>query len=403
LRALVCSGHYRSMPTPAINPLVADTGSPPIPEAQVWTQRYDASLGPLINLSQAVPGSAPHPDFLKRLAESSGAAESARYGPIGGDEDLRRAFAADLSHLYAGRIEPADVAITAGCNMAFFVAMMLIARHGDAVLLPTPWYFNHQMTLGMLGIEARPLPCRPEAAFVPAAADAEPLVDERVRAIVLVTPNNPTGAVYPAHVVESFAELCRRRGLFLVVDETYRDFLPAGVNRPHGLFTADEWRGTVVQLYSFSKSYAIPGHRTGAITADARLIEQVAKILDCVQICPPRTAQAALPWAIEGMRAWREANRADINRRADAFSAAMAPLPQWQIDSVGAYFAYLRHPYPRRTAQEVAERLASERGVLCLPGSYFGPGQETHLRVAFANVGAEVLAGLTDRFAGLGA
>ncbi|HZB61371.1 MAG TPA: aminotransferase, partial [Microvirga sp.] len=292
-------------------------------------------------------------------------------------------------------------AITAGCNLAFFAAMMLLAHRGEAVLLPTPWYFNHQMSLDMLGIEPRPLPCRPEAGFVPQVEDAEALIDGRVRAIVLVTPNNPTGAVYPAHVIESFADLCRRRGIYLVIDETYRDFLPQGFNRAHGLFTTDAWRDTVIQLYSFSKSYAVPGHRVGAITADARLVEQVAKILDCIQICAPRTAQAALPFAIDGLRDWREANRAEINRRAQVFREALAPLPEWRIESAGAYFAYLRHPFPRATAQAVAERLATERGVLCLPGSYFGPGQEGHLRVAFANVGADVLAGLTERLRGV--
>jgi aspartate/methionine/tyrosine aminotransferase len=388
------------MLTATINPLVADVGSPPIPEAQAWRLRYDGSHGPLIDLSQAAPGAAPHPDLLERLAERAGSAEAARYGPIAGDEDLRGAYAADLSRLYGGRIESADVAITAGCNLASFVAMMLLARRGDAVLVPVPWYFNHQMSLDMLGIEPRPLPCRAEAGFVPTVADAEALVDERVRAIVLVTPNNPTGAVYPADAVEGFADLCRERGLFLVLDETYRDFLPSGMNRAHGLFTAESWRGTVIQLYSFSKSYAIPGHRTGAIVADARLIGQAAKILDCLQICAPRAPQAALPWAIEGLREWREANRRDINRRAEAFSAALARLPGWAVDSVGAYFAYLRHSFEGRTAQEVAERLATERGVLCLPGSYFGPGQESHLRVAFANVEAQVLETLTARFEG---
>jgi aspartate/methionine/tyrosine aminotransferase len=383
-----------------INPLVADVGSPPIPEAQAWTRRYDGAHGPLVNLSQAVPGSAPHPDFLKRLAETAGSAAGAKYGPISGDVDLCAAYAADLARIYEGPIEPADIAVTAGCNMAFFVAMMLLARAGDAVLLPTPWYFNHQMSLDMLGVEPRPLPCRPEAGFVPSLADAEALIDGRVRAIVLVTPNNPTGAVYPAHVIEGFADLCRRRGIHLVIDETYRDFLPSGVNRAHGLFTSDEWRGTVVQLYSFSKSYAIPGHRTGAITADAALVAQVAKILDCIQICAPRAAQGALPWAIEGLREWREANRAEINARIEVFRKALAPLPEWRIDSIGAYFAYLRHPFEGRTGREVAERLATERGVLCLPGSFFGPGQEGHLRVAFANVGADVLAGLTERLKG---
>jgi len=383
-----------------INPLVADVGSPPIPEAQSWTKRYDGAYGPLINLSQAVPGNAPHPGMLERLAAQAGSAAGAQYGPINGDADLRQAYAAEMSRIYEGRIAPGDTAITAGCNLAFFAAMMMLARHGDAVLLPTPWYFNHQMSLDMLGVEPRPLPCRPEAGFVPRVEDAEALIDAKVRAIVLVTPNNPTGAVYPAHVIEAFAELCRRRGIYLVIDETYRDFLPKGVNRAHGLFATDEWRSTVIQLYSFSKSYAIPGHRMGAVTADAALIEQVAKILDCIQICAPRTAQAALPWAIEGLRDWREENRAEINHRAQVFQRALDPLPEWRVESVGAYFAYLRHPFPDRTAQEVAEKLATERGVLGLPGSYFGPGQDRHLRVAFANVGADVLTGLTERLRG---
>ncbi|NIX77690.1 aminotransferase [Microvirga terricola] len=384
-----------------INALVADVGSPPIPEAQSWTKRYDGAYGPLINLSQAVPGNAPHPGMLERMAATAGSAAGSQYGPINGDGDLRQAYAADLSRLYEGRIAPEDTAMTAGCNLAFFAAMMLLAHRGEAVLLPTPWYFNHQMSLDMLGIEPRPLPCRAEAGFVPRVEDAEPLIDAKVRAIVLVTPNNPTGAVYPAHVIESFAELCRRRKIYLVIDETYRDFLPNGMNRAHGLFTSDEWRDTVIQLYSFSKSYAIPGHRMGAITADADLIEHVAKILDCIQICAPRTAQAALPWAIDGLRDWREENRAEINKRARVFREALAPLPEWRIESVGAYFAYLRHPFPGKTAQAVAEKLATERGVLCLPGSYFGPGQEGHLRVAIANVGADILVGLTERLRGL--
>jgi aspartate/methionine/tyrosine aminotransferase len=388
----------RAAPAPSINPLVADVGSPPIPEAQSWTRRYDGSRGPLIDLSQAVPGTAPHPDLLERMAASAGAAAGAKYGPIAGDPDLRAAHAADLARLYEGRIAPADVAVTAGCNLAFFAAMMLLARHGDAILLPTPWYFNHQMSLDMLGIEPRPLPCRPQAGFVPDVADAEALIDARVRAVVLVTPNNPTGAVYPGHVIEAFAEMCRRRGIYLVIDETYRDFLPEGANRAHGLFTTDRWRETVIQLYSFSKAYAIPGHRTGTVTADAGLVTQIAKILDCIQICAPRTAQAALSFAIEGLRTWREENRAEINRRAKVFRGALAPLKDWRVDSMGAYFAYLRHPFAASTAQVVAEKLAAERGVLCLPGSYFGPGQERHLRVAFANVDADIVATLTERF-----
>src|SRR5215208_5370016 len=203
---------------PAINPLVADTGTPPIPEAQGWVERYGGAHGPLINMSQAVPGHPPHPDFIARLVEAAASVDAARYGPIAGDADLRAAYAGHLAALSGGDIEAADVAITAGCNMGFVAALMLVAKAGDAVLLPSPWYFNHEMTAAMLGIAARPLPCDPNAGFVPDPDEAGRLIDARTSAIVLVT---PTGAIYPGHVIGAFADLCRRRGLWLVVDETY--------------------------------------------------------------------------------------------------------------------------------------------------------------------------------------
>lgn len=384
---------------PSVNPNVAAIQAPPIPAAQAWARAYDGARGPLIDLSQAAPGGAPHPALLERLAQAAGSADAARYGPILGDETLRAALAADVSALYGGRVEAGEIAITAGCNAAFVATALLAAAPGEVILLPTPWYFNHEMSLAMLGIEARPLPCRPEDGFVPRAVDAEALIDGRVRAIVLVTPNNPTGATYPPATIAAFADLARRRGLWLVLDETYRDFLPAGAGAPHALFADDAWRDNVIQLYSFSKSYAVPGHRLGALTAGAAAIDQVAKILDNVQICPARAGQAAVAWAVEGLRDWRTAARDTLAARARAFAQAMAPLPGWEISSIGPYFAYLRHPFTGVPAAEVARRLAGERGVLALPGSFFGPGQDAHLRVAFANVGVERLAELGARLA----
>ncbi len=122
-------------------------------------------------------------------------------------------------------------------------------------------------------------------------------------------------------------------------------------------------------------------------------------MLDCLQICAPRTGQAALAWAIPALAAWRAANAEDINRRLAAFRAALAEVPEWGISSIGAYFAYLRHPFPGRRGRDVAERLAAERGVLALPGSYFGETADAHVRVAFANVEAEEIARLPERLA----
>ena len=386
---------------PVVNPLLAGLDAPPIPAARGWARAYGGGLGPLIDLSQAAPGTAPPAELRARLAEAAGSVEAARYGDIRGDETLRAALAAQTTRLYGGRIAADEIAITAGCNQAFFVAMLTVAQAGDAVLLPTPWYFNHQTTCDLLGIEPRALPCDAARGFVPDPGRAEALLDGRVRAIALVTPNNPTGAIYPPETIAAFAALCRRRGLWLILDETYADFLPARDQRPHNLFAAGDWGDVLIRLYSFSKAYAVPGHRVGAMTAGAPVVAQIAKVLDNLQICAPRAAQIALSWAIDALTDWREGNRAEIVARGAAFRAMLGALPGWRIESQGAYFAYVRHGMPDASASEVAERLARARGVLCLPGSFFGSGQDNHLRIAIANVDRATIATLGQRFASL--
>ncbi len=388
------------MTLPALNPDLLDTATPPIPQAQGWARAYDGRSGPLVDLSQAVPGSPPPAALLERLAQAAASPDATRYGPITGDMPLREAYAAELARVYGAPFKPGEVAITSGCNQAFVMTMMAVARAGQSVLLPTPWYFNHEMTLRMLGIEARPLPCDPAAGFVPDVATAEALIDAGTRAIVLVTPNNPTGAIYPPATIAAFADLCARRGLWLVLDETYRDFLPAGAAAPHEVFATTPWQDSVIGLYSFSKAYAVPGWRLGAITAGEAVMAEIAKVLDCVQISPVRAGQAAVTWGIEGIRDWREANRAQINARAALFREAMAPLNDWRVLAAGAYFAYVAHPFPGVPAAEVVRALVQERGVLALPGPYFGPGQERHLRIAIANVAADRIGALSERLRG---
>jgi aspartate/methionine/tyrosine aminotransferase len=387
---------------PPLNPDLLDTGSPPIPEAKAWLARYDGRHGPPIDLSQAAPGAAPPEALLRKAAEAAGSADGARYGPIQGDPALRAALAGEMSALYGGAITPAEVAITAGCNQAFVTAMMALARAGDAVILPTPWYFNHEMTLRLLGVAARALPSRAEDGFAPDPEACAALIDTRVKAIVLVTPNNPTGAVYPPALLARFAALARQAGVALVLDETYRDFLPDGQARAHGLFAEPEWRSTLIHLYSFSKAYAVPGWRLGAIVAGEPVQREIGKVLDCVQICPARAGQAAVAWGVDGLKDWRAETRADINARATAFRQAMAHLKGWAVDQAGAYFAYVRHPFAGAPAAEVAQRLAERWGVLALPGPYFGPGQEAHLRFAFANVDARAITDAVARMALMG-
>jgi len=391
------------MPSFRLSARVAATDAPPIPAARAWAARYAGAAGPMIDLTQAVPGYPPHPEMLERLASAAGSRACAGYGAIDGDEPLREALAEELTAFYRAPFSAGDVAITAGCNLAFTMAMTVLAGSGDAVLLPTPWYFNHRMALELLGIEAQPFETRAEDGFVPDPERLAAALTPRTRAVVLVSPNNPTGAIYPAAIIARIAEICRARGIWLVLDETYRDFLPEAGTPPHALFQDPEWRDGMVQLYSFAKSYCIPGHRVGAVVAGGAFRKELAKVLDTMQICPARPAQAALAWAIPALRDWRAGNRAIMAGRASAFRAAMAQVPEWKIDALGTYFAYLRLPDGAPDALRTAEALAATQGLLSLPGPFFGPGQQRHLRLAFANAEESALAAMPARLAALGA
>ncbi len=366
-----------------MNPLVQDTATPPIPQVQAWGRAYAGGRGPLIDLCQAVPGYAPAPELLRRLGDAAADPACAKYGFIPGDTELREAYAA------ASGTAPGRVLITAGCNQAFFTALLTLVPRGAAVLLPTPWYYNHKMTCDMLGLEARALPTAAADGFIPDPDRAAALMDG-VAAVVLVTPNNPTGAIYPAAVIERFAALCRDRGATLLLDETYRDFLPAGM-----AYTAPD---DAVRLYSFSKAYAVPGHRIGALTLPEAAVAHATKVLDCMTICPQRPAQRALAWAVDALAGWRQGNRALMADRAAVVTRAFAAIPAWQILSLGAYFAYVRHPFPDLSAWAVAELLALEHGVLLLPAPAFA-GSPDHLRVSFANVDSAGIERLAARLA----
>jgi aspartate/methionine/tyrosine aminotransferase len=376
---------------------MAATDAPPIPAARAWAARYAGSAGPMIDLTQAVPGYPPHPEMLERLASAAGSQACAGYGPIDGDVALREALSADIAETYGARIDAGHVAITAGCNLAFSMTMTVLAGTGDSVLLPTPWYFNHRMALELLGIQALPFETLAQNGFVPDPEQLAAALTPNVRAVVLVSPNNPTGAIYPPDIIARISAICRSKGVWLVLDETYRDFLPASGTSPHLLFQDPDWHSGIVQLYSFAKSYCIPGHRVGAICGGGAFRAELLKVLDTMQICPPRAAQAALAWAVPSLRDWRSRNRAIMEERAVAFSAAMARAPDWPIDALGTYFAYLRLPKGMSNAAAAAEALAASHGLLTLPGPFFGPGQQHHLRLAFANAEAGSLAEVPGR------
>ena len=379
-----------------VNSLVHGVITPPIAEVQSWIKnRLFPNDRPLFDVAQAVPSYGPAQPLLDRLASQLLDPSTARYTDILGLPELRSALAAHLSRDYEGVVATEEIAITAGCNQAFCVAMDLLAKPGDEVVLILPYYFNHHMWLQMRGINE---------CYVPFTQNGPPSIDaiasrvtSKTRAIVLITPNNPTGIEYAPDHIEALFELVRSHGIALVIDETYKDFRTA-TDPPHRLLQRSDWDQNLIQLFSFSKSYALTGYRVGAIMANAETNREVAKILDNLAICPSHIGQLAALYGLRHLSEWRQ-EKADmlrdrVVRLRECFTNQAV---RYELASSGAYFAYVRHPFTGQTAHSVAHRLADDVNILCLPGSIFGPAQETYLRFAFANLDGEHIPELVSR------
>ncbi len=381
------------------NALLRTVSAPPIADAHRWIAgRTFPKDRPLLDVSQAVPSYAPAWDMQRFLADEIQKPGTALYTQIAGLPVLREALAAALSLDYAGRIQTENIAITAGGNEAFSVAMMTLAGPGEEVLLPLPYYFNHQMWLQTLGIVPVYVPFNLQSGGTPDIAAIASRVTSRTRALVLVTPNNPTGAVYAPEFLEHCFDLCKQAGIALVLDETYKDFRDHVGVPPHRLFIRPDWEDVLIHLYSFSKVYALTGFRVGSLTAGAAVQLQVAKLLDCITICAPHIGQLAAWYGLTHLDAWREEKRLEMREKKATLQTVFSePVNGFRLVSSGAYFAYLEHPYQGKSAFEVAHNLADESNILILPGSMFGPEQDAYLRVAFANLNTQALQELGRR------
>jgi len=368
----------------------------PIGEAFALLADHTSSR-PLLNLSQAAPSFAPAKVVAERVAEVAFEATGARYVPQEGLPELRAALADELTELYPGRIDVAQVLITAGCNQAFCVVASAITAPGDNVIVALPYYFNHDMWLEVEGVERRYL--EPGSDMTPTVDDAAALIDDRTRGIVLVSPGNPSGATLSPSEIGAFHDLCVEHGLMLILDETYRSYRDTDA-AAHDLYDRADWSNNVVTLHSFSKDLAIPGYRVGAVVGAPDVLAEAMKLVDCVAICAPRIGQEAALAGLRHARDWRLEQAARIGERHQHFVSVMAHAPGgYELVSSGAYFGWVRHPHAGTPTLEVVANLLADKDILVIPGTAFTPTDEQMLRLSFANLSEPEIDELARRLA----
>jgi aspartate/methionine/tyrosine aminotransferase len=292
------------------------------------------------------------------------------------------------------------VMVTAGGNMAFVHAILAITDPGDEVILPVPFYFNHEMAIQMADCTAVLVPTDDRYQL-----DLDAIrraITPRTRAIVTVTPNNPTGAVFPEAALREVNDLCARHGLFHISDEVYEYFTyGSATHASPGAFDGAE--AHTISLFSLSKAYGFAGWRIGYMVYPERLHDAIAKVQDTVLVCPPVISQIAAVAAMEAGPAYCRQHLESIAEVRDIVLSELRALePLCTVPPAdGAFYCFLRvnadaDPFP------LAERLIREHRVAVVPGHAFGATSGCYFRIAYGALQkATVAEGIGRLVAGL--
>ena len=380
-----------------INPNIKNISEPPIPLALSWSNSYNGKYGDVIDMSQAVPSYPPHIELQENFKNFSSDISLLSYGEIEGEHILRENYSDHINKKYSARTSYNDVLVTSGCNQAFIASVICLAETGDEIMISNPGYFSHELSLKMLNIKPKYFELNSKNEFEINLDDIEKRMTSKVKAIVVVSPGNPTGSVHDKNKLDKLLDLCVKKNKYLIIDETYRDFIFPNSGQPHNLLNNDRWRKNLIQLYSFSKSFCIPGHRLGAITADSKLISQISKVMDNIQICAPRPAQHAVASFLPKIDKFLTKKCSEIGEKAKLFSQSLQNFDGWKISSMGTFFAYVKHPYNNIKSDKIAKILATKCGVVTIPGIYFGNNQEKFLRMSIAGLSYPQIKGVMDR------
>ena len=388
------------MPFP-LSPNLTAMQSPPITEVKSWIAgRSFPPEKPLIDLCQAIPDYPPAPAMLHALTPLLHDPAVAKYSPDEGLPAVRQSIANWYARRYGGGPQAAEICLTIGASQAFWLAMLTLCRAGDEVIVPLPAYFDHPMALSAYGVVPRYLPYREGSGGLLDPAGIAAMINEKTRAILLVSPSNPTGVILPPALLRELFELARRHNIALLLDETYNTFAPPSTR--HDLFSTPEWGDHFVQVASFGKTFALTGYRAGALVASKAVIDAALKVQDSMVVCAPRFTQHAIAWGCDHLDAWVDANARMMQERHDLFRSSFNNAEnRFSLSASGAFFAWVRHPFAGQSGRQVARRLAQQENLICLPGEAFGPGLEGYLRLAFGNITAEAIPAAVQRFCAL--
>jgi aspartate/methionine/tyrosine aminotransferase len=273
------------------------------------------------------------------------------------------------------------IMVTAGANMAFVHAVLAITAPGDEIILNVPFYFNHEMAIQMADCTA--VRVATDDRYQPRLDALRAAITARTRAIVTVTPNNPSGAVFSEEALREINALCRDRGIYHIADEVY-EYFTYGSARHVSSGSLPGAEGHTIAMYSLSKAYGFAGWRVGYMTYPEHLEEAMAKSQDTIVVCAPVASQVAAIAALELGRAYCEPHVREFAAIRDIVLTELSKLaPYATVPAADGAFYLLLKVETMQDPMTIAERLIREHKVAVIPGPAFGMSDGCYFRVAY--------------------
>ncbi|MFW9869553.1 MAG: pyridoxal phosphate-dependent aminotransferase [Candidatus Thorarchaeota archaeon] len=371
-----------------------DIQAPPIVKLTEAAKKYISSPD-FLNLGQGLSGHIPPEVALSGLRDRMSHPSTHLYTPDEGLLELREELALYLRKESGIDINPQnELVITAGANNAFAGAILTLIEPNESVIIPSPYYFNSVMAVKLAGGRAVEVPV--DSNFQPQIEKIEAAIDKTTRAICLISPNNPTGAVYDRKVLNQIVDLCIQHDITLVSDETYSRMVFDGAEHYSPRSRRDAGNH-VLTLGSFSKDFGMSGWRVGFVVGSSDFTKEFLKVQDTISICAPTAGQLlALEVLKEGLDAVdKELERLNLLR--DLAYLRMSEIDAFEPTYTKGTFYLFPRVKDCTDSRKLVMDILQSTGTLLLPGVIFGASGEGFVRISIGPLTPEAVDEAFDR------
>jgi aspartate aminotransferase len=348
---------------------------------------------PVIHLGGGEPKSLAPIDAITAITSHLNSGE-VRYAPVDGSIDMKKAILRYTREHYGRMFEPENVIASSGAKQALMVALQAILNPQDEVIFPAPYWVSYPEMVKLCG--AIPVAVVPEdGTFTPRMQDIEQKVTSYTKAIIINSPNNPSGAVYPASFMKEIVQFAEKKGLYLIMDDIYNTLVYNGVSvaNPYDYATDFSENSKLIIINGVSKAYAMTGFRIGWAIGNKRLIAAMANIQGHQTSGPSILLQKAAIGAINGVQSSTESLRTTLeNNRKVLIQQIKAFDGLNLIEPEGTFYSFVDFSAYDKDSTRLSNFLLEKVKVLTMPGVEFG--MEGYLRISFCGSIKEIIEGM---------